>query len=98
MSRKKRFSKFRMFVFLSWHTCRHPPSRKVAWTMTAVWAFVLILPGISIILNPARGLDMTIWVGWSNMICILLDSFMLATSIAGLRWIYSQKKSDTLSV
>jgi uncharacterized membrane protein len=87
-----------MFVFIIWRTCRFPPTCRAAWTMTTVWAIALVLPGISIILNPARGLDLSIWVGWSNVICILLDGYMLANSILGLRWIYSREKSDTLSV
>jgi hypothetical protein len=87
-----------MFVLTVLAVCRFPPTRKVAWTMTVLWAVALVLPGISIALNPARGLDLTIWVGWSNLICIFADGYMLAMSIMGLHWVYSRKKSDTLGV
>jgi uncharacterized membrane protein len=81
-------TKIQVFVFIVWSVARRPPSRRVAWTMAAVWAFALILPGISVALNPARALDLTIWVGWSNLICICLDGFMLYTAICGLLWSY----------
>lgn len=86
-------TKVRFFLSLVWHTCRYPPSRKVAWTMASVWAFALCTPFLSIALNPARGLDLTIWVGWSNLICIFLDSFILTMSVKGLRWRLSQDKN-----
>jgi hypothetical protein len=86
-------NKLRMIAFATWDVCRHPPSRKVAWLFAGMWAVVLFLPGLSIALNPNRGLDLTIYVGWSNLICICLDSFMLYTSVRGLLWSYRSKTS-----
>ena len=83
-------TKIRTVLWLIWSVCRRPPSHKIAWTMVAAWAIALFLPALSIFLSPNfRGLDMTTWVGWSNVICASLDLFMLYTSIHGLLWSYS---------
>lgn len=96
-------TKIRMLAWIVWSFTRRPPDRKTAWVAIAVWAAALILPGIAVGVNPARGLDMTTWVGWSNLICICLDSFMLYTAIRGLLWVRSprrqgrRRKADTLA-
>jgi hypothetical protein len=82
-------TRIRFIAWTIWNVCRHPPTRRIAWTMVAAWTVALFLPGLSIFLSPHfRGLDMTTWVGWSNTICIALDLFMLYTSIHGLLWSY----------
>lgn len=68
--------------------CRHPPSRKTGWVMVAVWATALLFPVTSVALNPERGLDLTIWQGWSNVLCGSLDAYMLYRSFLGLLWTY----------
>jgi hypothetical protein len=54
--------------------------------MTLVWAAAIVLPILSVSLNPARGLDVTIWVGWCNLFSVFVDGFMLTNSIRGLLW------------
>lgn len=72
---------------------RHPASRTAAWVVTSAWGIALLFPITSVALNPARGLDLTIWVGWSNVICIILDTCMLSLSVKGLLWIRRMEKS-----
>lgn len=97
-------TKVRWALLLIWNACRYPRTRKQGWIMASVWAFALFLPMVSILLSPSgRGLDFTIWVGWSNLICIILDMYMLYISIQGLLWAYSRprpgrrRKADTLA-
>lgn len=80
-------------VVLTVRLHRWPITEKYAWTMSAIWAGALLFPLVSVGLNPARGLDLTIWVGWSNAICIILDTFMLSQSVKGLLWIRRMEKS-----
>jgi len=86
-------TKIRTVLWLIWSVCRRPPTRRIAWTMVAAWTVALFLPALSILISPNfRGLDMTTWVGWSNVICASLDLFMLYTSIHGLLWSYNIPK------
>ena len=78
--------KVRMVLWIIWATCRRPPSLKAAWTLALVWGFASVLPALSIGLNPARGLDLTIWVGWCNLFSLSIDAPMLYISIRGLLW------------
>ena len=97
-------TKIRFALLLVWNGCRYPRTRKQGWVMVSAWTIALFLPLVSILISPnGRGLDFTIWVGWSNVICIVLDIYMLSIAIEGLLWRYSlprqgrRRKTDTLA-
>ena len=84
----------RFLGWLMWHVSWHPPKRSAAWVMTSAWFVALLFPLTSVALNPERGLDLSYWAGWSNMLCGALDLFFLYCSIHGLLWIYTEGKSS----
>lgn len=89
MTTTTKWATARQVVAIAWRTPRRPPSRRSAWVMTLVWLGALCLPVLSICLNPERGLDLTIWVGWCNWFSIIADGTMLYRSILGLLWAYN---------
>lgn len=98
-------NKLRWVALVIWGACRYPRTVRQGWVMVSAWTIALFLPLISILIPNGRGLDFTIWVGWSNTLCIIADVYLLYISIHGLLWRYSvrnrvrsrYRKADSLS-
>lgn len=84
-------SKVRIILWIIYATCRRPPTLKAGWTLVAAWAIATVPPVLSVALNPVRGLDLSIWVGWSNLISFCIDVPMLVLSTRGLLWFYKNR-------